>query len=215
MRGRERKKGVDRMPKVSEAHREARRDQILDAAAACFLRRGVRATTMAEIITESGLSAGAIYGYFDGKQALALAVMRREAAARAIALDTAARERAIPPSWILRTISEAFSEGAATPTLVVQMWGEAASDPEFQQITTTAFSELGAIFGTHLTRWGREAHGLAPGAAAEWSTLMLPVLLGLAQGLILQQSLMPGFDRERYLAGVDELFGRAASPPRV
>ena len=50
------------MPKVSEQHREARRDQIVDAALRCFSRKGFQRTSMADIIAESGLSAGAIYG---------------------------------------------------------------------------------------------------------------------------------------------------------
>ena len=49
------------MPKVSQEHRDARRAQILRAAAACFERKGYQRTTMADIIRESGLSAGAIY----------------------------------------------------------------------------------------------------------------------------------------------------------
>jgi len=202
------------MPRVSDAHRESRRDQILDAAVACFLRRGVRATTMAEIIAESRLSAGAIYGYFPGKQELALAAMRREAAARAAELEAMSEGHAIPPSRIVRTVSDAFARRGAMPSLVVQMWGEAASDPDFERIATAAFTELGGLFGTHLTRWAREARGLDPDAAARWSALMLPVVLALVQGLILQQTLVPGFDRERFLAGVDELFDTKPRPER-
>ena len=191
------------MPKVSEAHREARRDQILDAAVACFLRRGVRATTMAEIIAESGLSAGAIYGYFDGKQELALAAVRREAAGRAADLEAAAGERAIPPSRMLRIITEALGQRTSGLALVVQMWGEAASDPEFQQVSASAFAELGAMFAAHLARWMEQEGDLEPDAAEDAAQRLLPVMLGLVQGLILQQTLVPEFDRERYLTGVD------------
>lgn len=197
------------MPKVSDAHRESRRDQILDAAVACFLRRGVRATTMAEIIAESGLSAGAIYGYFDGKQAIALAAMRREAAGRAAELETAAQGTAVSPSQIIRIVSDAFLRRSPSPALIVQMWGEAASDPEFERIASTAFQELGAMFGIHLGRWAEVVQGIGPDEATEWAASMLPVLLGLVQGLILQSTLLQGFDREAYLAGVDRLFGGA------
>jgi AcrR family transcriptional regulator len=196
------------MPKVSDAHRESRRDQILDAAAACFLRNGVQATTVAEIIRESGLSAGAIYGYFPGKQALALAVMRREAGGRTAELEAEARENALSPGQIIASISAAFLRRRPAPALIVQMWGEAASNPDFEQIAAAAFEEIGTMLERHLSRWAHESQGMDEAAAGEWSGLMLPVVLSLLQGLILQLTLRPGFDLDRYIAGVDELFRR-------
>lgn len=58
------------MPKVSEAHLEARRQQVLDAAFACFGRKGFHPTTMQDICREAGLSPGAVYRYFASKEAI-------------------------------------------------------------------------------------------------------------------------------------------------
>ncbi|WP_344893795.1 TetR/AcrR family transcriptional regulator [Actinomadura meridiana] len=58
------------MPRVSEDHLERRRRQILDAARACFIRKGVHDTSMQDIFAESGLSAGAVYRYFKSKNEL-------------------------------------------------------------------------------------------------------------------------------------------------
>ena len=55
------------MPKVAESHLEARREQILDAAATCFTRSGFHQTSMDDICEEAGLSPGAVYRYFGGK----------------------------------------------------------------------------------------------------------------------------------------------------
>jgi len=63
------------MAKVSEAHLEARRQSILDAAASVFSKKGMEAATMAEIATEAGISPGAIYRYFENKEELALGCM--------------------------------------------------------------------------------------------------------------------------------------------
>lgn len=194
------------MPKVSDAHRQARRGQILDAAVACFVRRGIRATTMAEIIAESELSAGAIYGYFDSKEELVLAAISREAVWRAAELEATAEGKALRPSQVLRSITDALARRSATSAFVVQMWGEAASDPEVAQIAASAFAELGELLGTHLRRWGQESQGLDEEAAGGWAGRMLPVVLALLQGVILQRTLMPDFDREGYLSGIDELF---------
>src|ERR1700712_4865389 len=91
------------MPKVSEQHREARRDQILDAAIACIARTGFHRTSMADIIAESGLSAGAIYLQFAGKQDIALAVGKRVLGNRLTEVDGVLATGALPaPSEVLR-----------------------------------------------------------------------------------------------------------------
>src|SRR5690349_19443486 len=59
-----------RVPKVSVEHEQMRRQQILDAALACFSRRGYHATSMEDIVREAGLSVGAIYTYFPSKEEL-------------------------------------------------------------------------------------------------------------------------------------------------
>lgn len=58
------------MPKVSDEHRAAQRQRIQDAAITAIQRKGLASTTMSDIIKESGLSAGAIYGYYAGKDEL-------------------------------------------------------------------------------------------------------------------------------------------------
>lgn len=62
----------------NEANAAARRIQILDAAAECFVRHGIHQTTMREIIAAAGLSAGAVYNYFESKKSIILAIAERE-----------------------------------------------------------------------------------------------------------------------------------------
>src|SRR5215204_1431240 len=57
------------MPKVSEAHKEQRRAQILEAAQRAFARHGYEGTTVAVLEEVTGLSRGAIFNYFPNKQA--------------------------------------------------------------------------------------------------------------------------------------------------
>ena len=65
------------MPKISPAHEQQRRQQILAAAQACFARQGYRATSMDDVVRESGLSVGAIYSYFPSKEDLFLALAQQ------------------------------------------------------------------------------------------------------------------------------------------
>jgi AcrR family transcriptional regulator len=62
------------VPKISPAHEQQRRAQILAAAMACFARQGYHATSMDDVVRESGLSVGAIYSYFPSKEDLFLAL---------------------------------------------------------------------------------------------------------------------------------------------
>jgi AcrR family transcriptional regulator len=47
-----------------------RRAQIIEAALACFTRKGYNNTTMDDIVAESGLSKGSLYWYFESKDDL-------------------------------------------------------------------------------------------------------------------------------------------------
>ena len=62
------------MPRISAARANEQRGRILDAALTCFAREGFHAATVQDIVEESGLSPGAIYGYFKGKTEIAMAI---------------------------------------------------------------------------------------------------------------------------------------------
>lgn len=55
----------------------ARRNQILDAAAQVFARKGYHATTIRDIARVAGIADGTIYNYFENKQKLLLGIFDR------------------------------------------------------------------------------------------------------------------------------------------
>ncbi len=109
------------MPKVTNAHLEARREQILDAAWACFARRGYHETRMQDICQESGLSPGAIYRYFASKEAIIKAVYDRHREWTRDVLEMA-RSQAQGPLDTLEVIGET-------------MWLSFFNDPAFETMT--------------------------------------------------------------------------------
>ena len=62
------------VPRIAEAARAARREQIIAAGLACFARAGYHATTMADVAAQAGVSKGTPYLYFASKEALFLAL---------------------------------------------------------------------------------------------------------------------------------------------
>jgi AcrR family transcriptional regulator len=65
-------------PKVTLEYKQEVREKIFEAAETLFSRKGYYDTSMDEIVKESGLSKGAIYGYFKSKQELLLALQDRD-----------------------------------------------------------------------------------------------------------------------------------------
>jgi AcrR family transcriptional regulator len=68
------------MPKLKPEVQNARRERILEAAEACFARAGFHRTTMHDICREAGVSPGALYVYFDSKEALIAGIAERDRA---------------------------------------------------------------------------------------------------------------------------------------
>jgi TetR/AcrR family transcriptional regulator, transcriptional repressor of aconitase len=75
-------------PKVTLEHKESTKDRILDAAERLFQRGGYHETSMDDIVRESGMSKGAIYGHFESKEVLFRSLHDRSYART---LDSAAR----------------------------------------------------------------------------------------------------------------------------
>ncbi len=62
------------MPRITDGRREANRAQIVAAARRCFSRDGFHQTSMPDIAAEAGVSVGAPYRYFAGKEELILEI---------------------------------------------------------------------------------------------------------------------------------------------
>lgn len=65
---------LGKMPKVVPEYKEQARKRILEAASAEFAQKGYRKTTMGDIARRMGVSKGAVYQYFESKEALIGAV---------------------------------------------------------------------------------------------------------------------------------------------
>ena len=63
------------MPKVSDEHKQRRREEILVGAQRAFARHGYEGATVARLEEETALSRGAIFSYFESKDALFVAVV--------------------------------------------------------------------------------------------------------------------------------------------
>lgn len=93
---------------------DERRERVLDAAQRLFLKYGYDKTTVSDIAREAGISKGAVYLAFDGKEAVMDALLMREGGR--VQDDMLARMRADPNGGALFAVYryglEALSENA-------------------------------------------------------------------------------------------------------
>jgi len=195
------------MPKVSDAHRDARRDQITAAALRAFAAKGFQKTSMADIIAESGLSAGAIYLHFESKQQIVVSAARAIVGHRRDDIAARLAEDPLPePDELIAVVMSGLRRELSDSRLLVQMWGESVTDPEIAGVVTEIFTQLRALFVPYLARWAEQRRQLTASDAEAWAETSLPALLGLAQGYIVQSAVFPDFDGDRYLAAVRAVF---------
>ncbi|MFV0319404.1 MAG: TetR/AcrR family transcriptional regulator [Microbacterium sp.] len=189
------------MPKISDARREQRRAQIIDAALSCFTRTSYQRTTMADIIAESGLSAGAIYGYYASKQELLLAVAETILGERRAELVAATGEGDLSPAGIVATIARGVRVTAPFQVLI-QVWGEATVDPSLRELVHTVLGHLRSTIGAALENWATrhpEAVALPP---QDWARRATPVVMALLPGFIVQSALVDDFNAEAFLTDI-------------
>src|ERR1700733_14035506 len=137
------------MPKITQAQRDTRRQQILDAALRFFSRDGFHATTTADIVRESGVSQGTLYLYFAGKDdiVVALADDRHQ---REAFLNAVAQSERDPVQGLLALI-ELHGRGLGEDGRLegrrvgVQGWAEALRNPRIHDSVVEGLSTVRAV----------------------------------------------------------------------
>ncbi|HEX4190001.1 MAG TPA: TetR/AcrR family transcriptional regulator [Marmoricola sp.] len=177
------------MPKVTPAYRDARRAEILAAARRCFLRQGFHATSMTDLFAETGLSAGAVYGYFSSKDELITAIAEQNIASVVGRFAEVAREQPgsaesvgdllVAALEVIRIEQEA--DGLAA--LAIQVWAEALRNEPlrktFAGLLDTLHDDLRAVIATRAGTAGQ-------------SDQLAALLLTIIPGYIVQLALRGG-----------------------
>jgi len=183
------------MPRITDERRGARRAQVLEAARLCLQEHGLEAVSMEMIIARSGLSTGAVYGYFKGKDDIINAVVTDGTAAMGRQLIPILNDPEPPPlpqfaEHLLSTIADFGREkpGGIDRLLVsLHGWSHSQSDPGLKETTRTAYRRQRELLAETVRRWqaaGNFDPGADPGEVAE-----------------LLQSILLGFVAQRALAG--------------
>lgn len=133
-----------------EARTQVQRERILSAAQSCFVEHGFHAASMSKIAETAGMSPGLIYRYFDGKNAIILAIIERQLGlARADIATLDANTDLVP---IFERLFEAWRQGDTeflNPALLLEMTAEATRDTQIEQ----ALADADRVTGSDLAKW--------------------------------------------------------------
>jgi AcrR family transcriptional regulator len=201
------------VPKISDAHKQAQANRILDAAAHCFARDGFHATSMDSVIEEAGMSSSTVYRYFPGgKQELIRAVSARRIdplvarIAEFAALDD-------PPDPV-RAMTDAIALLAApgadqasireSAQLAVNAWAEMSRDPEVAEMIGGNYRTIRAKIVSLVRKWqstGKVTNKLdADNVAA--------VIQNVAFGLVAEMAMLGESDIQKTALTLNVLLGK-------
>ncbi|MDO8691491.1 MAG: TetR/AcrR family transcriptional regulator [Dehalococcoidia bacterium] len=213
------------MPKVSEAHLEARRQQIVAAAFACFSRGGFNLTTMQDICREAQLSPGAVYRYFRGKEDIVRAMVQ-QISERGTALVEGAKGQG-STFLALNSLADSFfslldqPDAKSTIRIQIELWAEALHNESVMDLLRRDIYSVCEIV-TAFVRAAQDRGEIKPDLDPE---SVSRVFTSLFDGLLFQRAMDGNFDLWKYVAVVKAMGmgllcqlgepGATASPPAL
>lgn len=191
------------MPRITESHRAAQEERFIDAARRCFTRLGVEGTSMDQIRTEAGVSAGLMYRYFASKdEMIRAAITASMAEFEDIVAETGRADEAVTAPGYLRlllTNLQTFrrhSEGVDLFALAIQGWAHVQSRPEAKAVVVESFARQLKAFRDVAVQWTTDDTADATAIA----------IGGAVIGYIVQGALVGvDADVDRYCSGLESL----------
>jgi AcrR family transcriptional regulator len=172
------------MPKINDATRESRRNHVLVSAWKCFSREGFHATSMDEVIAETGMSSSSVYRYFRSKDEL-IDAAGEEALARTYMVLTELTSHDPVPSPIetlaamLEALRQRQHEDYDLTKISMTAWAEALRRPAMRNFAFHFYAKVTGAFTVLAQRW--KSAGFLPAEADPAAITSLFV------------TLMPGF----------------------
>jgi AcrR family transcriptional regulator len=209
------------MPRLTPEHRAAKRAEIMAAARRCFSRDGFHQTSMPDIAAEAGVSAGAPYRYFAGKDEIILAIAGdafrlvfapiEQLASAASTASTADLLAASLEALSARTVIDAAGHAVPVEELLrcaVQTWSELLRNDAAQARALTGFESVRSSIAGALRR-GQAAGTIAPVLDPERGAR---VVIGLLHGFLLQRVAFGLTDTTGFIDDIRTLFGSPEPP---
>lgn len=158
---------------------ERRRREIVEAAMACFRKRGFHQASMHEICAAAGISAGALYRYFPSKADIILAIAEEEQRATETLMESIAAGADITET-LVSIAREVVGRCASNQPLAADVLAEAMRDPALAKRFAAHLVDMQARLARAIAagqRRGSVERGVDPETAARLVTLMIDGLV--------------------------------------
>ena len=195
--------------RTNPARTESRRQQVLDAAAACFCRHGFRGASMAEISACAGMSTGHIYHYFKNKEAIVEAIVER-CQRHGLALIEEFKSADDILQTMIAQLSDAMARMAETtdPGLMLEIMAEASRNPVVAEIVRGTEATIRRSFEELLAAGQRQGtinpdYDVGP---------LCRLLFAVVDGLTLRRAVSPDLDADAVTTLHQELLRRFLTP---
>ena len=196
------------MPKLKPDTQRARREHILEAAELCFARAGFHRTTMQDICKEAAVSPGALYVYFDSKEALIAGICERD---RAEFADNFAALAAAPDFLgSLAMLGEEYfvNQPAHKRLMCVEIGLESTRNPRVAEIFQRIDSFINESF-LKLFQQLKDEGRIAPALDIPSLTRAFTVI---CDGMFWQRAIDPTFDPKAVMPTVLQLIAGLLNP---
>jgi AcrR family transcriptional regulator len=179
---------------------DVRRQELLDAAQACFRQSGFHGTTVEDVAARAGLSKGAVYWHFKGKRELFLALLERYVNSLLERYADSFQEASRPTSdgkvsavEALRGMVEVLGpqESSEWVELSLEFIAHAGRDPDLRELLLNMYRALRGAVQHQIERGIREGQ-LRPIDASAFAAAAVATL----DGLVVQKVIEPELDLE-------------------
>ena len=178
------------MPRVSQQYKDDQRAEILAAARRCFVRNGFHRTSMQDVFTEAGKSAGAVYRYFPRKEDIIVGVASQnldditEVLRTALIRDDGERAAGEVMAELLEAVTERHHDKQLAD-MALMVWSEALRNPALAKRLEAAIATMSQDMAA-LVR-SRQQAGTWTGAPADMTAR---VILSVLPGFLLNLALL-------------------------
>lgn len=183
---------------VKRAPERDRRQEILAAAERAFVRHGFHAATMGHVAEEAGMSAGNLYRYFPGKEALVEGLCTMDSEERAANFALLARSPKVFDAIAFGIRQHLLAKPPEKARMVLEIWSEVARNERMAAVGREVDADIKA--GLASVFEGAKTSGQA--AATLDSTFAARVMFTLVGGLFKRLAHEANFDLEAETAMV-------------
>ena len=189
---------------------EARRQQVLTAAADCFRRKGYHSASMAEISKTAGMSPGHIYNYFVSKDAIIEAIIEQQM----VEMFEVFASLQARPGMLIDVMVDGASEGVcnkldpALASLKLEMIAETARNEKIAGMLRCVDAQARQRFIAIL----QSERSLVKQEPESQLQARVSVIFAMFDGLLIRQTMQPGLTAETVMVALGPALRALLSP---